>query len=258
MTKILVAADWHGNGPWAKRVIDVAFGLGIKTIFQVGDFGIWPGRKGKEYLLNLSRYLVRKKIILIVILGNHEDWNQVDSWRDLPRNENGHLEIEPNIFISDKANVWTQNGKRFGVAAGAYSIDRQYRKLNVDWWPQEQFTKADLHDLEIASGGERVDYMFTHDAPTSIPLNGLKPDIESALHRGMMNLAGALLRPRVWFHGHYHRFTGEYGFLHQLGHASVYGLAPDDNASYEFDRKKLMKQHVAILEIETGEVTFLE
>lgn len=258
MTDILVVSDWHGNGPWAKKVIDIAYGLGIKTLIQVGDFGFWPGRKGKEYLLNLSRYLVRKKIKLIVVPGNHEDWNQIDSWHDHPRDENGHIEVEPNLFYAGKANVWTQNGKRFGVAGGAYSIDRSLRKLNVDWWPQEQFTNSDLHELEIVSGGDRVDYLFTHDAPTNIPMPGLKPDIESAMHRGMMNLVGAMLRPRVWFHGHYHFFTGEYGFRHQLGYASVYGLAPDDQATFQFDRNIVMREHVAILEIETGKVSFLE
>lgn len=268
MTELLIAGDWHGNHPWAKKVLNVALDRDIDTVVQVGDFGIWPGHMGEEYLNILSRYLMKiqkkhnKNIRLVFVPGNHEDWNQIDSWDMSKVNEDGHLEIRPHIFYAGKVNIWTWHNKRFASAGGAYSIDRKRRTPNIDWWKQEEFTNADLYMLKNLPDAGKIDYLFTHDAPTSIPMPGLIPDVNSDLHRQMMNRVGSFLRPSVWFHGHYHYNTGEYGFRHSEGYSSVYGLDADDHASAFHragaEQHNLLKLHTAILNVETGEVDSIE
>ncbi len=254
MTKYLIIGDLHGNHIQAKRDIDVAVEYNIDTLIQLGDFGLWPGNRGEEFLNIVSRYLVKKNKKMIWLPGNHEDWNQIDQFDMSKVNEDGHLEIRPNLFYADKANVWTWDNKRFAVAGGAYSIDRYSRTPQVDWWPQEQFNVQDL--IKVRNFG-RVDYLFSHDAPTSILATWLKKDVESHLHRQMMNRVGEVLRPRLWFHGHYHWFSGEYGFNHPDGMSSVYSLDADFMASIHGAWTNHIQKHVIILDTEEDEVMMI-
>jgi hypothetical protein len=57
--RIGIAGDWHGNAAWAVRTIGkISVRLprhGPRIILQLGDFGIWPGSDGSEYLARLVR-----------------------------------------------------------------------------------------------------------------------------------------------------------------------------------------------------------
>jgi hypothetical protein len=251
MSKILVAGDWHGNLEWAKRIIDVAVAEGIERLYQVGDFGVWPEPQGKEYLLGLSRYLVKQnkksKIDLFFTPGNHEDYNQIDQWvRTIEPNEDGHLDIMPHIFYAGKVNAWTWEGKRFASVGGAVSIDRRSRRLNESWWPQEALTQE---EIEQAKNLGEVDYLFTHDSPSQHPFNFLINHIESDIHRQHMTMIARPLEPKVWFHGHYHYYA-EYPFSHRHGTTRVYSLDADSRAAMY---PSLIK-HTAVLDIQTGDV----
>jgi len=229
MSKILIAGDWHGNHVWAKKIIDVAHAEGIDKMIQLGDFGVWPGKDGQEYLYILSRYLVKKNVKLYFVPGNHEDFNQIEDWeKNIPKNEDGHIEVLPNLFYAGKVNKWQWEGKVFASVGGAVSIDRKWRKLNESWWKQEQLTQEE-EKAAIELG--KVDYLFSHDCPTYHPFRGLKVDYESELHRAKMNNVVRSLRPDFWFHGHMHEYS-EYYFSHENGEVTkVFALDADDKAS---------------------------
>lgn len=251
MSDILIAGDWHGHHQWAKKILDVAFAEKIEKVIQVGDFGVWHGLFGREYLLILSRHLVKlnkkQKIDLYFLPGNHEDYNIIDDWMvDIAPNEDGHREVEPHIFYTGKVNSWQWEDKKFAVVGGAYSIDRKWRKLNESWWPQELLTDSEVEQA-VAIG--KVDYMFSHDAPTAHPFRNLKNILESELHRRQVNTAALALQPDVWFHGHYHDYA-EYEFYHATGTTKVFSLDADGHASYD---PSLIK-HTAVLDTESGSV----
>lgn len=257
MTKILVAGDWHGNWQWAKKMIDVAVAEDIDTIYQVGDFGIWPGAAGSEYLLILSRYLLKqtkktgKNKRIVWTPGNHEDYNQIDEWvRTLIPNEDGHIEIAPNIFYAGKVNSWTWYGKRFASVGGAASIDRRSRKLNESWWAQEVLTPK---EIEKAKNLGRIDYLFTHDCPTMHPFNFLMEHLDSAIHRQHMTEIARELEPEAWFHGHYH-YPAQYSFYHGTGSTQVYSLDADNRAAYD----PSLKRHTVVLDVESGVVSSID
>src|SRR5687768_2821553 len=78
-TRFGIAGDWHGNWRFAAWKLEEFARAGIKTIFQLGDFGIWPGPSGDEYLGKLRKNLELHGQTIYVTLGNHEDYDQVDA-----------------------------------------------------------------------------------------------------------------------------------------------------------------------------------
>lgn len=249
MSRLLVAGDWHGNWTWAKKIIDVAVAEGIDKVIQVGDFGVWPSAEGKEYLLILSRYLVKqskksgRQINLYFLPGNHEDYNQIDHWvNTIEPNEDGHREIEPHLFYTGKVNSWIWDNKTYGVVGGAVSIDRRSRKINESWWPQEILSPE---EREEAKNLGKVDYLFTHDCPTIHPFNFLINHLDSTIHRQYMTEIASVLRPDVWFHGHYHHYA-QYPFYHDGGSTQVYSLDADVHAT-QFPS---LQRHAAVLDTE--------
>lgn len=250
MSKILIAGDWHGNHPWAKAIIDVANAEDIEKIIQVGDFGVWPGSEGKEYLDILSRALVKRNIKLYFVPGNHEDYNQIDEWKaTLPENKDGHIEVRPNLFYAGKVNAWTWEGKRFASVGGAVSIDKYARKENVSWWSQESLTA--LEETRAKDLG-RVDYLFSHDSPNTLPFTFLKSDMQSEAHRYTMTKIGLAIRPKLWFHGHYHKHA-EYKFWHEDGETNVFSLDADSRASIN----PQLDYHAVVLDTDYDDVSYI-
>lgn len=250
MTKYLIAGDWHMNHVWAKKVIDKAVKYNIDKIIQVGDFGIWPGPEGEEYLNILSHYLVKRNINLYFLPGNHEDWNQIDSWVDrYPYNIDGHQEIRKNLFYTGKVNSWIWHDKVFAVVGGATSIDKKFRIPQKSWWPQEALNSEEL--LKAKKIG-KVDYLFTHDTSNQHPFNWLMNDLSSEMHREYLTEVGKALRPFMWFHGHYHMYQ-EYGFSHKDGWTAVYSLDADDKACQ--NKSLAMQNNIVEFDSFTGIVT---
>lgn len=89
---------------------------------------------------------------------------------------------------------------------GAYSIDRQYRTVGIDWWENEQvnidqFLKARELYREI-----KPKIVITHDCPEV-----MVPTYIGNTARIYQNITGWALnelfnihQPDLWVHGHYH------------------------------------------------------
>lgn len=99
------------------------------------------------------------------------------------------------------------NKVEFFYYRGAYSIDRQYRTIGIDWWEDEQvsidqFMKARELYREI-----KPDIVLTHDCPESINYHLLPPGANR-----YQNITGWALdelfnihQPKMWRFGHYHQ-----------------------------------------------------
>ena len=56
----------------------------VETIFQLGDFGFFPHRPGKEFIAELDARCTAAGIRRVIVTpGNHEDWDKLDK-RSLP------------------------------------------------------------------------------------------------------------------------------------------------------------------------------
>lgn len=99
------------------------------------------------------------------------------------------------------------NGIHFFWYRGAYSIDRQYRTIGIDYWSDEQnnietFMKARELYTEV-----KPDIVLTHDCPESINYHLLPPGANR-----YQNMTGWALdelfnihQPKMWRFGHYHK-----------------------------------------------------
>ena len=86
--RIGVAADWHGNTAWATRAVRKMAALlpadGPRVIVHLGDFGFWPGPRGREYLSRLDAALAAAGAELSFVDGNHEDFTELARLRPGP------------------------------------------------------------------------------------------------------------------------------------------------------------------------------
>jgi hypothetical protein len=241
VSAILVAGDWHRQTWAAADAINLANRLQIDTILQVGDFGYDEARSdGVSFLDFINDYARQHGVTIIWLDGNHENhpllWSK---YANAERSKEGFWEIRSNVWYSPRANAWEWWGKRLMTVGGAFSIDRGNRVLGSSWWLEEEIT---LHDVDRARRRGKVDYLFTHDAPTSIPFRGVNIH-DSYVQRTYIDKILDATRPRALFHGHYHRLLNYY-YPVVDPFTNVYGLDKNGETG-----------NLATLDLTTGEVT---
>jgi hypothetical protein len=224
---VLIVGDTHGAFDWVELVvIPYAVTHNCQTIMQLGDFGfIWDNDVDIVHaaLDRLDGALAAADIVLTFLCGNYENHPVLEALAaKAERTPEGHYSLRPHIVYTGRIAVWTWDGLRVAAVGGATSIDRDLRVPGVSWWPEERLTEREVCE---ALGYGPVDILFTHDAPTCIPMR-LVPDVLSMVNRTAMSQVGRALRPALWFHGHYHQSV-TYCFEHRTGVTTVRGLGRD-------------------------------
>lgn len=221
---VAVCGDWHGNERWAVSVLDYLAGAGITKVLHAGDFGLWPGAEGERYLRDVCECLERNQQTLWVVPGNHDDYSQIEDSEDPAggterqvlagggEDDGWELSLLPRGF------AWDEDGRSFVALGGAPSIDFEHRTEGRSWWREEMIRESDLERLHRSAG---ADVMVCHDSP-GLPFGGTyavqrildTPQSVSgwstaglsyaAKGRARMNLAVEIVKPRMFFHGHYH------------------------------------------------------
>lgn len=207
---IMVAGDWHGDALWAQNCVHHAADMGMNYIFHVGDFGIWPGRFGQQFLEVLEESCQKRNVFIFVTPGNHEEWPRIDAH---PVAEDGLQWFTNHIALIPRGHRWEMNGRTFVSLGGAPSIDFYLRTENVDWWRSEMIPLRVAE--EVAEAGH-ADIMFTHDSPTVTtdavhniifdenPFwapEGLRYAAEG---RAILDIAVDGVQPTLLMHGHFH------------------------------------------------------
>lgn len=216
MDTVGFAGDWHGTTHAAIRRLNALAGRGVQHIYQVGDFGLWPGWQGERYLADLHEVCERNDQILYIVLGNHDDHTRHASM-DVHANGWKILHDYPRLWFAPRAHTWLDsNGVRFASLVGAGSIDIAFRREGVSWWREEEITEedcAELVDKVRARKWDRVDIVLTHDAPAGLvrlgmqpPPNYLTPEIAKYCWEQRVRLRTAMdaIAPRTLVHGHWH------------------------------------------------------
>ena len=148
---------------------------------QIGDFGI----SKYDTLDNIDPNKHK------IIMGNHDNYD-----------------LAPNYphFYGDYGYT-SLNGINLFYYRGAYSIDRQYRTVGIDWWEQEQVSIDQFIKARELYREVKPDIMLTHDCPDEVSFHLLKPD-----QRKYENLTGWALQelfnihqPKKWRFGHWHQ-----------------------------------------------------
>ncbi len=212
-----VAGDWHGNTLWALMALERYHEEGVQTILHAGDFGFWPGEKGQSYLTKIHSSLVEYNQVLMVTLGNHEDYVQVETFTPHPTMPGFVYDASrPRIMVATRGVRWEWNGVTFVSLGGAASIDFERRTKGVDWWTEERISLGDVYNT--VSGGH-ADVMIGHDCATGIRFLGSHREDRGAWSKAaldyadqsrlMMRQAVDGVKPDVFFHGHYHTYLDE-------------------------------------------------
>lgn len=206
------------------------------VLIQLGDWGaIWYNRHDiHKYRKDTELQLkwAKKNFTLLVVDGNHENHDIIDK---LPREEmfGGYVKILTpvnhfnqkkdygSIFILERGEVYTINGKKFLALGGAMSQDKVHRVLGESIWEQELWNKEQedncLDNLEKHYW--EVDYVVGHTCPESIGriiLDGeriamsndkyfsAKSKVNDPTSKFFQHLIDEGLKFKTWHFGHWH------------------------------------------------------
>jgi hypothetical protein len=207
---------------------------GVADAVVLGDFGVWHGQSGKEFLDGVQGKLRDNHQTLWVVLGNHENYDLVET---IEPDENGIRWIRPRIGLFPRVFRFTAEGTTFLALGGAPSIDFQFRKQGSSWWPQEMITDSDVEEA-IAGGHAQV--MLTHDAPADgtpevqdILMNnpmGWSPKALDYARQGRDRMTKVVytVQPELLMHGHYHVYgQGRLNYGEEVYPGRIISFNPD-------------------------------
>lgn len=199
---IYILGDLHGFWSALTRIEKLVNSDDI--IIQVGDFGIYES--DLAYLRSSFPNGFPCKVL--VIDGNHEDFNIINRWsKDEP------TEFHTNFFYMPRGYVTEINGEVFGFIGGAESPDRASRTFGKDFFAEERVEMEDVEKLVSNLAGRKIDVLVTHSPPEfvnrtyfpklkeeewGLPLGWID---ESAIR---INKAHWAVKPKKHYCGHMH------------------------------------------------------
>jgi predicted phosphodiesterase len=210
--RVLLVGDIHKNTRFAEYACSVAGDLNISCIIQLGDFGVWPGKSGAEFLHSVDAAAKKFGVDFYFIDGNHEDFDQLDdALKNKERKPDGRVTLRDNVIWLPRGTVLTFDGRRFGFLGGSVSVDKYRRVKFHTWWPQEVIIPENIQQLKKNLDGDHVDVLITHDVPNCVelpfPVSPNWPsDVlqEAKKQRELLNDAVGLSQPKLVVHGHWH------------------------------------------------------
>jgi len=147
---------------------------------QLGDFGF-----KYNTLINLDSNNHK------ILGGNHDNYDIIHKYPH---------------YLGDYG-ISIVGGVEFFYYRGAYSIDRQYRTIGIDWWEQEQVSIDQFMKARELYRQSKPRIVITHDCPQNIASMMLMPN-----QRTYENTTGWALQellnihePEYWFFGHWHQ-----------------------------------------------------
>jgi hypothetical protein len=153
---IYIIGDTH-----TLNYVDLLIHRNLKNfiLVHVGDSGEGFHTRDidEKSIKNLNDYCKDNHGIILTVRGNHSDpdfYNNPTHWSK----SYDHV-----VFVPDYTYIYLNNNKCLFVG-GALSIDRQIRRLNIDYWTNEGFYLPDDYDcLSVC------DVLFTHSAASCCP-----------------------------------------------------------------------------------------
>lgn len=190
MIKILITGDIHNDFGVLNEIINKKK---PELVICCGDFGYWPKVKWGKPLSMIKR----QDATILWCDGNHED-----HWSLKERKSN---EIEKGIIYMPRGSIYTlPDGRNIMFMGGAFSIDKEWRQIGVDWFPEETITQKDLMGLPDI----KVDILISHTCstellPEMLVLNPWKINDPS---NDALSEVWKQYKPDLWYFGHWHQY----------------------------------------------------
>lgn len=214
---ILVTGDIHGEHSIRKfssrKMQRVLCGLdrGLTKddyLIITGDFGlIWDAyeTRNERYWLD---WLDEKPWTTLFVDGNHENHERLNNWPvDYWNGGNVHM-ITNSVIHLMRGQVFNLQGNKFFTMGGAASHDIIYRTPGLSWWPEEipNMRERDEAVCNLENHNWKVDYVITHDAPTSIANQLIYTrDRSTDYFTDWLEFISEKLDFNQWFFGHHHK-----------------------------------------------------
>lgn len=175
---IYVIGDIHGD----YSIIDARFGdvknndikEKVDVLFVAGDAGFVNSFENEESKNDRIKNLNSLPFIIIVVLGNHENYDVIESFDECEIfNGKCYKEDGVDVYYAKNGQIFDIDGTKIFTFNGGLSIDKEKRleyekQYNVKmWWPQE-IKEEDFNQAFTKCFSNRVDYIITHDVPQSI------------------------------------------------------------------------------------------
>ena len=155
-----------------------------------GDFGgIWSGGRKDRYWL---RWLERKRFTTLFVDGNHENFDLLDAF-PVQRWSGGKVhKVAEGVYHLMRGQVYSVEGRKLFAMGGGASGDREFRTEGVSWWPQEMPSPGEYREAweNLRAAGFRVDYVFTHTAPSPVAARFRTRETEQPLQAFLEQAAG--------------------------------------------------------------------
>lgn len=180
---IRLIGDIHG---YYNKYIDIV--RGAEYSIQLGDLGF--NYNFIEPNIDTSRHKM--------FGGNHDNYDTIDEY-------SGYL---------GRFGIGELNGTRFMWCGGAGSIDKKYRTLKKDWWPQEEMGLKESQDFLSLYKEHKPSLMLSHTAPRVVVDQISNPEIlqefglasnwsDNTSH--VLQAAWEIHQPDRYFFGHFHQ-----------------------------------------------------
>lgn len=208
----LVTGDVHADMERYKRR---KFGRVGKDdcVVICGDLGlVWDGSDQEK---KARAALGKKRCKTLFIDGTHENFSLLEAF---PVTEwcGGKVQVvSGNLIHLMRGQVYEINGKRVFTFGGGESAEKEYRVEQKTWWPQEMPSQAEMDEGlgNLDACGWQVDYIFTHEAPSSLrrmfDRSGYEPNVLDLY----LDKIGKRCGYKKWVIGCYHqskRLTGQH------------------------------------------------
>lgn len=180
------------------------------TIVILGDVGT-------NYFLdwrdNVAKFMLQKsQANILCIHGNHEVRpSNIESYH-LTEWNGGMVWVEdkfPNVKFAKDGEIYDIEGTKYFVIGGAYSVDKQYRTPNVDWWEDEQPSDEIKQYVEQQIEERDFDVVLSHTCPqkytpTEMFLPGLEQSIIDKSTEEWLDKIEEKIDYKTWLCGHWH------------------------------------------------------
>lgn len=146
---------------------------------QIGDFGF-----KYETLKNVD------STKHLIIPGNHDNYDVCYNYSH---------------FLGDYGYT-SLNRVQFFYYRGAYSIDKQYRTIGIDWWENEQVNIENFMKARELYSNIKPDIMISHDCPDFLASMYIGPNgrMFENLTTWALGELYKIHQPKLWIHGHWH------------------------------------------------------